>query len=358
MAKKLPTIIFCALVCIGCTSTSIDLPRGPLCPNTFQEPQICSITEGKAQKPKKEPKAAKTFFKLVFKTVVKSFIKSSVNSFIKAMLKELLSSISNDFIRSIIQTLIKLMANVASNLLTYAFTQYLIKLIIKKITKTAKKIVRITLFKGLLKKGVKYVASTFGKPFIVKVNEKTKIIIKNNAVVKKSQAIVKKMDHFKGLNKLKKSKLVKKYKKFIEKAWNRGKPLLQIKPLFNNNQARETSSPSIVEFGQQLTDQQIQYTILNNNKNFTEISLELPENKVQSMTGWDIDCDSVDSFGDLGSGLDLTGIAARVLDIKGAGLAKLQGKWIEFLLAASGLYKFVAALIMVGAFGYGTRSSA
>lgn len=360
MVRKLPTLLLISAFCISTTATFAEVSKSAVCPNVFLQPQFCPLSEAKAQSSTNKSKSQKPFFKMVFKTIVKSFIKSSVNSFIKTLLKELLAGISNDFIRSIIQTLIKLLANVTSNLLTYAFTQYLIKLIIKKITKTAKKIVRVTLFKGLLKKGVKFVASKFSKPFIVRVNEKTKVMITSNIVVRKSQAIVKKLDklkHFKGLNKLKKSKLVKKYKKFIEKAWNNGRPSLEIRQLFNSY---ETVKPTVINpnnfnLNQQIAGTKIEYSFDNQDQTYNHIDFDIQENQDILLDTYD--CNSLGSCSNLSSITSLTDIVEEISDLKTEYLGIPENRFVKFMIVATGLYKFVAAGAMVTALRFGSSSA-
>ena len=147
----------------------------------------------------------------MFKHILKSFIKTSISSFIKIISKEFIQNITDEATKNFSKSIIKFLAKILSNLLTYAFTQYLIKLIIKKITKTAKKFIRITVFKHFIKKGIKLFSKRVSKPFIHKVNLKTKMMIHKTKLVSRGKALIKK------LGKVRRFKKMVMSKRFIKK---------------------------------------------------------------------------------------------------------------------------------------------
>jgi len=288
MQTKLTVIIICTGLLFFASVSATELNPNPVCLNNFLEPKVCLVSEYRYKLSTNKTDTVIAFIKLVSKLVVKAFIKSSVNSFIKMTLKELLNSVTNKFIKSIIQLLIKLLANVASNLLTYAFTQYLVKLIIRKIQKTAKRIVRITVFKTFIKRCVKYVAGKFSKPFILHINQKARFIIRNNVVIHKSKAFLKKLKKlhtFKGLNKFKKIKLVKKYRKFIQKTLFENKPVFQINKVNESQDKKIDDKDQLFDYqaDQNVINQGINYSVIENNDEYTEIGVEVCEQLSESI---------------------------------------------------------------------------
>ena len=335
MQTKLSTYVIFTILILCCAAASVKSKQNSTCSSAFLQPSVCPFSAEKAKISTNKADTVRAFFKLVSKLLVKSFIKCSVKSFIKMILKEILSGVSNQFIRTVIQVIIKLFANIASNLLTYAFTQYLVKLIIRKIKKTADKVVRITVFKTFVKRGVKFVAGKFSRPFILHINQRAKLLIQNNTIINHSKLFIrklKKLQSFKGLNKIRKIKLVKKYRKLLKRAWNAKNPIFKINQLVESPTSHCGDAKKLpdIDRDQPVIEKPVTYTVIEDNEEFTEIGVELEEQATEEV---------FDTHGKDQQKLGLYTGCHKPMDPRDINMNYMAYKWMLLLASIIGIHQ-------------------